>query len=339
MGFIRTVLDEGYLKLNIDPTSAGAKIINTSIRIAALLLQCAIEVIAIIKMRRHRHINMTFNVCFMLCLLFACANNVSSLSLLFTFEYWDVEVIRNDVGLSTVFFINFMSIGCFFLSILAIFVLKLYLTFKESVYRMSSLMMIVFGVIICVMFICILVISSFFFWVPFSVWFWAHNTLFILCTTLYVIGCVLAVSFFISNLSKLAKARRISLYKSSVRKEDIKLNPQQQQLSDIAAKYVMLFSIEIGSSLFSMMLVLAVNVTSGLRVTMFTIDVFINLFCIYLQFAFAGNHYRKCCGYCDRRFRGAIAMRTRTAIYKHTLESMDMKSDEGGASTTGALSV
>ena len=306
MGFIRTVLGEGYLNLN---NQYGI----------------------------HRKINMAFNVCFMLCLLLACANNVSSLSLLFTFEYWDVEVIRNDIGLSTVFFINFMSIGCFFLSILAIFVLKLYLTFKESAYRMSSLMIIVFSVIMCIMFICILLISSFFFWVPFSVWFWAHNTLVVLCATLYLVGCVLAVYFFISNLSKLAKARRISLYKSKVRQEDIKLNPQQQQLSDIA--YMMLFVIEIGSTIFNMILILAVNVTSGLRVTMFSIDAFVNLFCIYLQFAFAENHYRKCCGYCDRRFRGAIAMRTRTVIYKHKLESMDMKSGELSASSPGAVFV
>ena len=339
MGFFRTGLSEGYLNLDIDPTSNGARIINTSIRITTLLLQCTIGVIAIIKMRRHRHINMTFNVCFMMCLLFACAISVSSLSLLFTFGYWDMETIRNDIGLSIVFFINFMSIGCFFLSVLAIFVLKLYLTFRESAYQMSSLMIIVFGVIICMMFICSLLLSSLFFWVPFSVWIWAHNTLFIIGGTLYVVGCVLAVSFFISNLSKLAKAQRISLYKSNVSKEDIKLNPQQRKLSDLAAKYMMLFVIEIGSSIFNIILVLAVNATSGLRVTMFTIDAVVNLFCIYLQFAFAENHYRKCCGYCDRRFRRAISTRTRTAVYKHTLESIDSISDEGSANNPGTVSV
>jgi len=158
---------------------------------------------------------------------------------------------------------------------------------------------------------------------------------------LYVVGIVLAVYFFVSRLSKLAKAQEITLRKSNITPNDIRLDRHQQELSDLAAKYMMLFSITLISTVLIQIMGLAVNMHCGTRWALIAIDFTVNLHCIYLQFSWANGHYLKWCGCCDRKFRAIITKRAQKRIHKHCLEMMKKNSvsseSYSGCSSQGAV--
>merc|ERR1719249_498620 len=67
----------------------------------------------------------------------------------------------------------------------------------------------------------------------------------------YFSGCALAGYFFVSNLSKLIKAR-VTASKEVNTAKDVELDQHQQKLSDLSAKYMLLFL----SSILSTMLIM-----------------------------------------------------------------------------------
>merc|ERR1712150_345246 len=106
------------------------------------------------------------------------------------------------------------------------------------------------------------------------------------------------------------------------------MGEQQQTLSDLSSKYTMLFVIALVSTILFHFMILLVNVY--LRSNFMVIDLCINLWCVYLQFAFAKDHYVKCCGYCDARCRNYNSRRTRKTIHKLSMElSIDKSTSEG----------
>merc|ERR1712045_121383 len=44
----------------------------------------------------------------------------------------------------------------------------------------------------------------------------------------------------------------------------------------------------------------------------------VNLWCLYLQFAFAATSYQRCCGWCDIRCRDCGRNRMKTLIYRNS---------------------
>merc|ERR1711879_626419 len=80
---------------------------------------------------------------------------------------------------------------------------------------------------------------------------------------------------------------------------------------------MMLCGIAIGHSVLSLLLLFSVN--NGLiRPCFFSIDFCVNLWCMYLQFAFAETSYQRCCGWCDIRCKRCGLKRSRKIIYKHS---------------------
>ena len=127
----------------------------------------------------------------------------------------------------------------------------------------------------------------------------------------YIIGCILAIHFFVSNLSKLVKAGEIN---PNISPRNIALNDLQQELADVAAKYTMLFGLAMISTLLSQIVSLFFNLGSGLRAPLWSLDMCINLWCIFLQFSAAKDHYKRWCGYCDKGFRNVTSMRFQRAL-------------------------
>merc|ERR1712187_74826 len=66
---------------------------------------------------------------------------------------------------------------------------------------------------------------------------------------------------------------------------------------------MILFASAIISSVVFMMLSFTVNYESGLRGVFYVADLTVNLWCIYLQFSFAKDHYQRCCGFCGKLCR------------------------------------
>jgi len=202
-------------------------------------------------------------------------------------------------------------------SISLTYIVRLHITFKSSVYQMSTRLIVVF---ICIMiFYHVTMVSG-------SILFiFTEFTLvgFLLCVVCgffsYLIGCVLAVYFFISNLSKLTKDLLTSPRTAIANiVKDVTLDQQQLKLSKLSSKYTMLFAFSITSTVIFVTVLL--SVPHQLRGPFIALDCCVNLWCMYLQFGFAENHYLRCCGWCDKRCRHCGMRRTKKIIYKHSAE-------------------
>lgn len=338
---------DSYFGLNVDGGTNLIKCIRISSLSAALLVQCIIGITAVRKMRKNRNLNVVLTSLFLMCLFCACAFSVCLIAL---HSAWGHQGDDYDMGITQqiVYFIHCLSIGCFFTTLLLIFSRRLYVIFKDTVYRMSSAQIIMFKVIEWVGLIA---------WIVFSVLvsftsLWRNRIVqsmlyVVLC--LYMIGCILALHLFVLNLSRLAKTLGITSNLRMIvtdsqngrtsKPDDIKLRPQQRDLSNLAAKSMLLFMIAIGSTIISdVIIAFGINFNSGLRDCIYDWDLCVNLWCIYLQFAFAKDHYKKCCGCCDRRLRRWTSKETQRRIYKHSMDLMQGKSQDGSISPQLSIS-
>lgn len=314
---------KGLLNLDINSSSTGVTYVQIMIISISTLIQSAIFIKAIIKMNRNQKVSKPLKACFLASSFCAFCNTVS---LVLSNEFRGDTSLRKalkdpnmNIPYKLAYFTFNMTLGCFFLSLLCTVILKLYLTFNSSIYRMSSTMIRLFTVIVVMFFAIsltysILVFVFGFTW-PAAPYCWALLSFSLL---LYIVGGIFAVYFFASKIVTLAKIQETTVKDLNTTQNDIKLNRHQQQLSDLAAKSVMLFGIQIISTC-------VIAVTLGLlfpaafKPCFLSIDFTINLFCAYLQFGFAENHYQICCGKCDERVRGVVSNRTKRKIYKHSL--------------------
>merc|ERR1712217_147413 len=101
-------------------------------------------------------------------------------------------------------------------------------------------------------------------------------------------GCVLAVYLFVCNLSQLSTSLvHLTSTKNAVSLRDVELCRAQYKLSDLSSKYTMLFAFAIASTIVFVLLQFSLN--SYFRGPFFKIDFCVNLWCMYLQFGFAGK--------------------------------------------------
>merc|ERR550525_1402745 len=108
----------------------------------------------------------------------------------------------------------------------------------------------------------------------------------------------------------------------------IQLDSRQQQLSDVASKYMMLFAMAMFSSVLTYSTLLyIVNLDSGLRHSFSAMDTTVSLYCIALQFTFATKHYNKVCAFCDRKCMDIGSQRTKRIIHRHiSLKNINLES-------------
>ena len=310
-----SVHEKGYLSLNIP----GERYIEISIYSISLVLQFAITILAISKIRRNPQISTPLSACFAASSSSVCSYTVSSI--LFHIDHFDDITILYKI--TTLIWSS--SIFWFFLSLLCTVILKLYLTFKSSIYRMSSTMISLFTVIVL---LCI-IISLMFHFVVYGLE-CSNNirfSLFALYGVVYLLGCSLAVYSFVKTLFAVTKTQETSFRNLNVAPEKMKLKPQQQKLVDLAMKSMILFAIQIASTI-CITSILSFAFPWSLRDATYVIDLTINYLCAYLQFAFATKHYRKCCGFCDDKFRGIMLKRIKREIANHLSSQSQPKTVE-----------
>ena len=301
-----SVMERGYLSLNIP----GETYIEISIYAISLVLQCAINMLAISKIRRNQQISTLLTMCFAASSFFACVAAVSSI-------LFHVDIF-NDITHKIALFIWSLSVYWFFLSLLCTVILKLHVTFKSSSYRMSLTMICLFAMIVLLFVILSLVFSIFVYLFECS-----QSIRFpVLCfpvffsgLVVYSLGCSLAVYAFVCRLLNLTKIQEISSRNLNVSPKNMQLKPQQQKLADLAMKSMILFAVQIASSILAC--ILAFGFSRTLWDAFFAIDLTINYLCAYMQFAFATKHYRKCCGFCDDKFRAIMLERIKRKVSNH----------------------
>ena len=215
--------------------------------------------------------------------------------------------------------IGSFSYGSFLLILLLTFITRLYVTFQETVMKMTKMTVYVFAIICVLVFVSI--IFTVFGYTSFQTSS-SHLTLF-LCSWLsglcvYIVGCALTVRIFVVNLSTVAKMQSCSHRDVSPKAEDISLNEKQQRLLHLSAKYILLFFVAMFLTAFIFILVFIVS-SELLEALFISIDYCVNVLCMYLQFAFAAKQYQKCCGYLDSRCREMETRRVKRNIHRDLL--------------------
>lgn len=324
------ILDDGYVQhwggnVDIDTDSIIAEFLILCTLSITLIIQCIIAFSAMIRMRQNPDIGIVVNICFFSSFVFgflSCASEI-------VIHVWDPPNWEHNIGHEMATFISFFSAGLFYWSILLTFIVRLYMTFRQSAYQMSTALMVTFSTIL-VLYVLLCTPLSILYVFDRSL---GHYTLvlselFIVVCFLYLFGCIFAVYFFISNLSKLAKALitspRVSVveneYVIEKRPTDIELNGKQQDLSHLSSKYMLLFSAAMTSTMVVCVLALAIPSQISLRGTLISLDLCVNLWCVYLQFSWAQKHYKRWCGWCDERAKKYGMKRTRRMIHNHSTE-------------------
>lgn len=235
------------------------------------------------------------------------------------------------------------SLACFlyimFLYILFItLVVRLYVTFKGTALAMSKCAIYIFVVILVLLFVVVMFIVAGYTLHAFDDavgW-----TLFlfsvILALLLYFVGSVLAVRLFVKNLHDAAKLQANTMRCPTRTADDIALNAKQQRLLKLASRYILLFFVALCSTFLAECLMFIVSFEC--RAVFMTIDLCINLQCLFLQFAFAEKSYQKCCGCLDSRCVAVITNQTKRRIHRESISMMQEMGIASGVPTVTAKS-
>jgi len=191
-----------------------------------------------------------------------------------------------------------------FLCIWANLILRLFVAFRGSAYEMTvkaqRIYLVVFVYLVLNAFatsVCQLLMLVGLGITP-SIWF--QFALGIAFMVVFAVSAMFAVCTFLGNVFILGKARTQKQIKVFCEAEPIALNEMQQKLMNLSAKYVSLFIIASLSSVITLFSGFYES-ASDLRISLFLvpIDCCVNLICIYLQYTFAENQYKKYCAKLD----------------------------------------
>ena len=301
------MVTEGYLHLDVNIDEW----IGFTLSGLALLSQCVIFFIAISQMMKKERVALKFKLLFTASFICSSTLTICSMATYLYFDNFEPATFALVGGLT-------LTAGCdFYVCLLAILVLRLKVTFGDSIYKMSTR---TFHFFICILVILLILSTAvatlmslvvmlygidplwdsnatYPTWCDLSVGYLALFFIF-----LFVLGSVVAVFHFVNNLKLLSMTMSELPTPTNIEKES-SLNANQRRYSDLSARYLLLFGIATTSTLMAAVLIFAFSLSSGMRQVFGTADAVVNLLCIYLQFSFATKHYEICCGCLDRRAR------------------------------------
>ena len=310
-------------------------IVNISGVGVTMIVQLCIGALAYRKIRRNESkISHELVFLFFLCVAFGLMDGSCHIS------SWIIEISSGSLPLIAITMAcGVWFYGLFVFLLLFVLVLRLHLTFKGSSLKMSKHSLYFFAIMFVVLFV-INILSSvglYFFYLNDQIGWVIFLSATILGIFLYSCVCALAVRLFVKNLSVIAKMQNSSQRDVSPKAEDISLNDKQLRLLNLAAKYILLFFVAISVTIFTLFFIFIVSWTFGGIIV--SIDLCINLFCLYLQFAFAANDYGKCCGCLDYRCRAMVLGRTKRKMHKESLSVPNMSPRSGTVSENRSVSM
>ena len=287
------------------------QIINISGSTFACIVMLIIGLLAFPKMRQSKggatKIKALFVLSFCLGVL-----ATSTFAIMYAFFMNDDYAVNGYVTMiSAVFWASF------FLTLLGTLVMRLHITFKGSALKMTRNTVYFFKILFVIESILSIVFT-----IGCAPGINLHRAIFSLSFGLffifYLIGSASAVRLFVANLSELTRLQSGSQRKVSDSPKDIALNAKQQRTLHLSSRYILLFLVAILSTILA---VLSVQTWHNLLALFWSIDLCVNLWCLYLQFAFAANHYRKCCGCLDTCCTSMVAGSARRSIHRDSLRS------------------
>ena len=305
---------------NVDPSTTAMNAFQISFGIVVSMIQCAVVVSAASKMQTAPgkvpvdwRLKALFFSAFMCAFVPTISDVVGNV----------LDEFGNGYPMATNLVVCVAGPSYFFVILLGTLVFRLHIIFKDTTFRMSRAMYIVFSLILSAIFIGATVDVI-------LLEIWIHldtdsvnveldlDLVIITVCCLYVIGSVLAVALLLNNLSKLAQEQASTIRSDNMPKSPSKidLNKNQMQITDLAARYLGLFVIANFSTIVLSLFSVMIDTESGLHFRLVTIAITVNLICVYLQFGSAQNHYHRLCGCCDKGFQRITRRRTQTMVYR-----------------------
>ena len=285
----------------------------------SLIIQMSIGLSTYRKIRKskiRRELKYLFIICFVLAILYTLRGLVVNILKLLSYEDHPVVEVAY---VSSVFMTS-----SFLLALLSTLIARLMLTFNGSELAVSNRFIFIFAFILMLSFI-----SSIVFGVGFILIFVGNdigNMLYFpflfLFLFLYIFGSALSVRLFVVKLSEVSKNQIGTLHAVIANPEDVSLNPKQEKVLHLSAKYILLFFVAITSTILMVLLVVFLSLEcAGFLVSA---DLCVNLWCLHLQFAFAEREYRKCCGFMDSWCSAVVFKRAKKVMHR---ESMSVQAE------------
>lgn len=244
------------------------------------------------KERMHLPLEILFYLAIVNCCIVMIGSAVYSLCCL-------ILGYRVGEGLSF-FLVNVGYIGqmC---NVLAIFVIRLWVTFADTQWRIPKFRMRL-SISLLVLVIIIVSISSILKFESYIGW-TVYYGIFIAATCIYYSVAGWTVFIFVRNLNALALLRASSMANLAA-----EVNHKQRALIKVSAKYVSLYVVAAITSLvdvtFSIWAFLYIDgANPGF---LWAVDSFINIYCLYLYYDFAAPHYQRHCRKLDGCFRSMM---------------------------------
>lgn len=149
---------------------------------------------------------------------------------------------------------------------------------------------------------------------------------------LYVFLAVIATGTFARKMVQFTAMRS----NDSVSGDDLKLNKQQMKMIDSTTRYCSLLHVGILTSLFAtvVMIIIGDDLRKSWNIEFFqvafsvvSVNCVINVICLYLQYPFASEYYRKYCGGIHRCFGFILTQKATRVLMKRYQSNLDEASD------------
>ena len=174
--------------------------------------------------------------------------------------------------------------------------LRLYYTFRNSMFELHQYQIWIIIIASLTLLICAVVPAII----------GSISNLYLLFMACFVVGfidyfgsSIYAMVLFARKMYALSRMRAISLNKNNHGEDSVEFNAQQRELLYATTKYVTLLSLALISSWVTWIVFTINNVIFDDLVSVSgisgVIDVTVNVICLYLQFPFAAEYYNRCC--------------------------------------------
>jgi len=320
------------------------RLIEASGAATALIMQLAIGALACHKMRHHQNTGQKPRFLFWVNFFLSCSTTITIIKtdiLTLTLRIPPESLISHpSIQIGVYLIVLFFSLSA--VTMLGTLVIRLYLIFSHSVYAMKTGSICMFVMVITMLIISCsahMMANIIIFELPQN----EHigHSLWLLSLLsggiFYFFGSFMAVRFYVKNVNKLARSRTTSHHDLTVSADAIPLNDQQRTLLRLSAKAILLFVISVVVAVLSYSF--WVIVSFEMRGLFISIDLCINLLCLYLQFAFAAEHYKKLCFRLDARCHRTLFKRTRRTIHLKSMSQSSSKSKSTMESVEDTVSI
>ena len=214
----------------------------------------------------------------------------------------------------------YMGIGC---CVLAILLIRVHFTFKESIFKLSKCEKYSFIILYSMTILSVLFVLSVQRGMDPVDLYGMQRILYTIsayCLIIFFsITTIYGIFIFVLKMYKLTRLRR---------GESTKLTQQQMKLLNIAAKYISLLGLAIFTTWITFILILMYAHTLPwniaeiqLFLAQFAIECAVNVICLYLQYPFAKKYYYKYCECFGRFWRNILVKKVERAIQLECSES------------------